>query len=242
MEADDTQICDADAAGISKSRHHHVLYHGSGYTGSSAARCRPDDDMPGRLRTRVLSSQQDKFDIRSSKGVEDDVFVTPKQSFHRCPTNAVAPTEVWGCGREAVITYKQLQKEIKDIVQAEIKAMMRSLTKKLFEQFGREAQKVLQDIMGEVMKEMDGMAMAMAEAVAMAIQSAQTTWANVVMVDTHCQAPGSGVGELCMVILARHNREALMHSDPNTLTSNSISSVTVEAINIMLTSNEAMAI
>ncbi len=42
------------------------------------------------------------------------------------------------CGRdgEATTIYRQLQKEIKGIVQAEIKAIMRSLTRELFEQFG----------------------------------------------------------------------------------------------------------
>ncbi len=63
MEADDIQMCDADAAGISKSRYHYVLYYGSGYTGSPMACCRPDDDMSGRLRMRVLLLQQDEFDI-----------------------------------------------------------------------------------------------------------------------------------------------------------------------------------
>ncbi len=106
MEADDTQMCDADAAGISKSRHHHALYHGSGYTGSSAARCRPDDDVPGRLRTRALPSQQDEFDTRSSKGVEDDVFVIPKQSFRRRLTSAATPPEACGCGGEATTIHR----------------------------------------------------------------------------------------------------------------------------------------
>ncbi len=62
--------------------------------------------------------------------------MTPKQSFHRRPTNTAISIKMQGCNREAAIIYKQLQKEIKDIVQVEIKVMMRSLTKELFEQFG----------------------------------------------------------------------------------------------------------
>ncbi len=165
-----------------------------------------------------------------------------KQSFHRRPTSIAVSIEVWGCNREAATTYKQLQKEIKDIVQTEIKAIMRSLTKELFEQFGREVQKVLWDIVGEAMKEMGGMAMAVAEAAVVAAQSIQTMWANVAVAGVYRQVPGSGVGEPCMVILARCNREVLMHPDPDSLTSNSTLNAIIEAINIALTSNEAVAI
>ncbi len=63
MEADDTQIYDADIVDISKSRHHHTLYYGSGYIGLSATHYRPDDNISGQLRMRALSLQQDEFDI-----------------------------------------------------------------------------------------------------------------------------------------------------------------------------------
>ncbi len=55
------------------------------------------------------------------------------------------------------------------------------------------------------MKEMGGTATAAIEAAIAAIQSAQMTWTNIATADAHCQAPGSDVGELHMVIPARHN-------------------------------------
>ncbi len=242
MEADNTQIYDTDIAGISKSRHHHALYHGSSYIGSPATHYRPDNNMPGRLRTRALPSQQDEFDTRSSKGVEDNIFVTPKQNFHRYPTNAAIPTETQGRNREAATIHKQLQKEIKDIIQAEIKAIMRSLTKELLEQFGRKIQKILQNIMGEMMKEIDETATAAAKTAIAAAQSAQTTWANVAATDMHHQAPDSDTDEPHMVIPARCNREALVHPDPDILTSNNTPNTTVKAINITLTNSKTMAV
>ncbi len=101
---------------------------------------------------------------------------------------------------------------------------------------------MLQDIVSEVMKEMDGMVMTAIEIVAMAAQSTQTIWTNVAMADLHCQTPGSGVGEPCMVIPTRHNREVLMYPDPDILIFNSIPNATIETINITFTNNKAMVI
>ncbi len=119
---------------------------------------------------------------------------------------------------------------------------MKSLTKELLEQFGQKTQKMLQDIMDEAMKEIGKTAMTTIETTAMAAQSTQTTWANIATASTHHQAPGNDTSEPHIVILARCNREALMHPDPDTLTSNNTPNTTIETINKTLTSNKAMAI
>ncbi len=183
-----------------------------------------------------------------SKGVEDDVFVTPKQNFRRRPTSAATSPKAYGRNREATTTHRQLQKEIKGIVQTEIKAMMRSLTRELLEQFGQEAQQMLQEIVSEAMKEMNRTVAA--ETATMATQAATTTaqsaqriWANFAVAGAHRQVPTGSTGEQHMVIPARCNRETLIHPDlDTTLPSNNIPDETIEAINRMLQSSETVAI
>ncbi len=63
MEVDNIQIYDIDVVGISKSWYHHILYHKSGYIDLFATYYCSNDDMLGQLRMRVLSLQQDEFDI-----------------------------------------------------------------------------------------------------------------------------------------------------------------------------------
>ncbi len=65
---------------------------------------------------------------------------------------------------------------------------------------------------------------------------------NVATIDTYRQTSGNNVGEPYIIILARYNREALIYPDLDTLTSNNISNITIETINITLTNNETIAI
>ncbi len=166
-------------------------------------------------------------------------FRDTKQNFRRRPTSAAAPTEARGRGG----TDTQLQREIREMVQAEVKAMIGPLTKELLDRFGREAQQVLRDVVSDALKEMGGTAAtAAAQAATTAAQSAQKTWANVAAAGTHRQLPDGGAGEPRLVIPARHNREALVHPDPDTLPASSTPNETVDAINRTLQNSKAVVI
>ncbi len=59
----------------------------------------------------------------------------------------------------------------------------------------------------------------------------------------YCQAPVDDMGKLCMVILTRYTRETLVYSEPDIIhPSNNISGETIEAINRVFRSSEAVVI